>query len=156
MFAVNHLGEQDHLVVVPAQFLGHQDEGVERPFTVLTFTVAYSDSIDLTPPAIWEVESVLLGGTTTFKVSADDASGIARVLVTYSTDDENWQSADLTYTAYTDRWEKSLSGLTEEASYFIQVMDAAGNITVSDNKGQYFAPEKRAIYLPIVLRNKAS
>ncbi|UCC62519.1 MAG: hypothetical protein JSV36_17415 [Anaerolineae bacterium] len=46
-----------------------------------------------------------------------------------------------------------MTGLTIGASYFIQVMDAAGNVTVSDNKGQYFAPERRAICLPIVLRN---
>jgi hypothetical protein len=153
MFTVNRLGDQDRLVVVPAQFLGNQDEGTERHFTRLDFTVTYSDSVDFTPPAIWRVESLLFAETTTFKVSADDASGIERVLVTYSTDGVTWQSADLTYSAYTGQWETSLTGLTKEASYFIQAMDAAGNVTISDNKGQYFFPERPAIYLPLVTRS---
>jgi hypothetical protein len=31
-------------------------------------------------------------------------------------------------------------------------MDGAGNVTVSNNKGQYFAPESHALFLPVVLR----
>ena len=153
IFAVNRHGENDHLVIVPAQFLGNQDKGIERRFTELDFAVTYSNSADFTPPAIWEVESTFFAGTAAFKVSADDASGIERMLVTYSTDGRLWHSADLTYRAYTGQWEKSLPGLTEETSYFIQAMDAAGNVTISDNKGRYFAPEKRTIYLPAVLRS---
>jgi hypothetical protein len=42
--------------------------------------------------------------------------------------------------------------MSEEVNYFVQVMDAAGNVTVSDNKGRYFAPEKPTIYLPFVTR----
>jgi hypothetical protein len=119
----------------------------------MTLTVVYSDSVDFVPPAIWEVESVLFGGTTTFSVLADDASGIERVVVTYSGDGRGWASADLGYSGYTERWEGTVAGLTEGASYFVQVMDAAGNVTVSDNKGRYFAPEPHEVYLPLVLRN---
>ncbi len=144
--------DPDRLVVVPAQFRGDQDEGLERRFTELDFAITYSDSLDFTPPAIWNVESLLYAGTTTFQVSADDASGIERVLITYSADGDTWQSIDLTYRAYTERWEGSLSGLTEGAIFLAQVMDTAGNVTVSENKGQYFAPQQIAIYLPIVQR----
>jgi hypothetical protein len=153
MFAINLLGAEDRLVVVPAQFLGDQDGGTLRRFTELVFTVTYSDSVDYVPPVVWEVESLLAGETTTFKVSVDDASGIERVLVTYCADGQNWSSANLTYSAYTGRWEGSVTGLTEEASYFVQVMDGAGNVTISNNKGEYFSPETHNIYLPLVLRN---
>jgi hypothetical protein len=152
MFTVNHLGTEDRLVIVPAQFQGDQDEGMLRRFTELTLTVVYSDSIDFVPPIIWEVEGTLVAGTATVSVSAADASGIERVLVTYSADGQHWHSADLSYSAYTDLWKTSLPGLTETASYFVQAMDAAGNVTVSDNKGKQFIPEKH-IYLPLVMRN---
>jgi hypothetical protein len=161
-WAVNRLGDEARLVVVPAQFQGNQDGGAERRFTQLTFSVTYSDSVDFTPPAIWKVESVLIEETTTFTVSVQDSSGIERVLVTYSADGQSWQSADLTYdtsTGQVEQWGTSLTSLTEETNYFIQVVDAAGNVTVSDNKGQYFAPEPPAappgggVYLPIILRN---
>jgi hypothetical protein len=153
IFAVNRLGEMDNLVITPAQFQGSQNMGELRRFTELTFTVAYSDGLDFTPPAIWHVSSGLVAETTSFEVSAGDASGIERVLVTYSADGQHWQSTDLAYRAYTDLWEGSLTGLTAETSYFVQVMDGAGNVTASDNKGQYFTPERHEIYLPVVLRS---
>jgi hypothetical protein len=153
MFTVNRLGDRDRLVVVPAQFLGDQDEGELRRFTKLVFVVVYSDSIDFLGPVIWEVKSTIMGDTATFGVSAEDSSGIERVLVTHSPDDRHWQSADLEYDGATERWMVSLPDLTEETSYFVQVMDKAGNVTVSDNKGQYFTPERYDVYLPLVLRN---
>ncbi len=152
MFTVNRLGDRDRLVVVPAQFLGDQDEGELRRFTELVFTVVYSDSIDFLAPVIWQVESTIMGDRATFGVSAEDGSGIERVLVTYSPDDRGWQSADLTYDGTAGWWTVSLPGLTDETSYFIQVMDRAGNVTVSDNKGRYFTPKRYDVYLPIVLR----
>jgi hypothetical protein len=74
------------------------------------------------------------------------------VLVTYSADGQNWQSVPLAYDAYTGLWETSLTGLTDTSSYFVQVVDGAGNVSVSDNKGRYFAPERHEIFLPLVLR----
>ena len=152
IFAINLLGSEDHLVIVPAQFSGNQSAGTLRRFTELTFTVAYSDSVDDVPPVIWEVGTSLYPGGFTFQVSADDASGIERALVTYSQDGQHWESDELAYRAYTDKWEGTVTGLTKEASYFVQVMDGAGNVTISNNKGQYFAPEVIEIYLPLVMR----
>jgi hypothetical protein len=155
MFAINLLGSEDRLVVVPAQFSGDQDEGVLRRFTTLTFTVTYSDSADFVPPVIWKVESLLAAEATTFKVSADDASGIEQVLITYSTDGQNWRSVGLAYSAYTERWERALSGLTAKTSYFVQVMDGAGNVTITTNKGMFFEPTCHEIYLPLVMRSSS-
>jgi hypothetical protein len=152
MFTVNRLGDRDRLVVVPAQFLGDQDGGELRRFTELDFTVVYSDSVDFLAPVIWEVKSTIMGDTATFGVSAEDSSGIERVLVTYSHDGRGLQSADLSHDGTTEWWTVSLPGLTEETSYFVQVMDKAGNVTVSDNKGQYFTPERYDVYLPLLIR----
>jgi hypothetical protein len=153
IFTVNRLGEEDRLVVVPAQFLGTEQQGTLRRFSHLTVTVVYSDSVDFTPPVIWEVNSIIVADTASFSVSADDASGVERVLVTTSTDGQTWRSHDLSYVPYAQLWETTLSGLTEDTSYFVQVMDAAGNVTVSDNKGQYHIPQQRNIFLPVVLRS---
>jgi hypothetical protein len=165
MFAINRTGasvsESDRLVVVPAQFKGNRNTGLERRFTELDFAVIYADNADWTPPAIWKAKSLASTETTTFQVSAGDASGIERVLVTYAdaasdTDGNTWQSVDLAYSAYTDQWEGSMSNGTEKALFFVQVMDSAGNVTISGNKGQYFVPEQSTVYLPIVLSNASA
>jgi hypothetical protein len=151
-FAINRLAGEIRLVVVPAQFMGNQDDGVLRRFTEVTFTVVYSDSSDHTPPVIWGVKGTIIGETASVKVSAGDASGIERVLITYSATGQHWHSADLTYQESTGFWEGSMTGMTEEVTYFVQVMDGAGNVTLSANKGQYFAPEEHALFLPVIMR----
>ena len=40
--------------------------------------------------------------------------------------------------------------------YVVQAVDAAGNVTLDSNKGQYLSQEPAAIYLPIVVYNNAS
>jgi hypothetical protein len=160
LFAINRLGDTDRLVIVPAQFRGNQDMGIQRRFTEMRFAVAYSDSDDRLPPVIWRVESESTGAGTFLSVAAGDASGVERVLVTYAdpvgpSTNAAWQSLDLTYNTYTERWEGVLSGLTGKAIFFLQAMDAAGNVTISHNKGQYFSPEPNHIYLPMIVHADA-
>jgi hypothetical protein len=65
-----------------------------------------------------------------------------------------WQSIELVYSAYTDRWEGTLPEGTEKAVYVIQAMDAAGNVAQSGNKGQFFgASGGTEIYLPLILND---
>ena len=135
--------------------------GIQRRFTEMYFEVIYSDSEDRMPPVIWRVESERAGPDTFLSVAAGDASGVERVLVTYanpvgSSNNDTWQSLDLAYNTYTERWEGSLSGLTGKAIFVLQVMDAAGNVTVSSNKGRYFSPELNYIYLPITMHKALS
>ena len=47
----------------------------------------------------------------------------------------------------------SLSGLSGQVMFLVQAMDAAGNVTVSGNKGRYFEAERSGIYLPIITNN---
>jgi hypothetical protein len=157
MYAINRLQRAAQvparLVIVPTQFRGTENIGVQRRFTQMRFAVSYSNSDDWTPPVIWKAEGETEGDALHLSVSVGDASGIERVLVTFSADDNGWQSLDLTYNGFTERWEGSLSDLAGRALFFVQAMDAAGNVTVSGNKGHYFQQEQKAIYLPIVLYN---
>jgi hypothetical protein len=156
LFVINRLGDTDRLVIVPAQFKGNQDLGAQRRFTQMRFAVTYSDSDDRMPPVIWRVESERAGSGIFLSVAAGDASGVERVLVTYadsvgSSNSVAWQSFDLAYNTYTERWEGALPGLAGKAIFFLQAMDTAGNVTVSSNKGQYFSPEPNHIYLPVIV-----
>ena len=74
-------------------------------------------------------------------------------LVVYTLDGAQWQSADLDYVAERDRWEVEFDRLTGLFQCFFQVVDQAGNVTVTANKGLYFEPGEWQTYLPIVFRN---
>jgi hypothetical protein len=155
-WAINRLSDAARLVVVPAQFHGDQDSGTLRRFTVLEFQVYYTDtaSTDFAPPAIWTVEGVALKDEADFWVSAEDTSGIQRVVMVHTRDGSHWQSRDLEYDTNRDRWETHLAGLADQFIYFIQVVDGAGNVTVTSNKGLFFEPTRNEVYLPLVLRNR--
>jgi hypothetical protein len=86
-------------------------------------------------------------------VAAGDASGIEQVWVTYSADGEVWRSLELIYSAYTDRWERTLPAGTEEAVFIVQAMDGAGNTGHSGNKGRLFGAtdEESTVFLPLIL-----
>jgi len=156
-FTVNRLGEQPQLVVVPAQYYGNEASGVERLFGQMDFTVYYAweGEDDFLAPDIWQVEGLIFRDTATFQVQAEDDSGVERVVVTYSQDGGQWQSADLTYDSLSGLWGGELVGLSGEVSYFIQAVDGAGNVSLSANKGLFFEPEERNVYLPLVLRSQS-
>ena len=163
IFAVNRLQSSagaGRLVVVPAQFRGNQNEGLQRRFTQMHFAVTYSDSDDWMPPAIWQAKGELKDDALHLSVAAGDASGVERVLVTYTdtgatSDEANWESLDLVYNEYAERWEGALFGLSGQTVFFVQAVDTAGNVTVSGNKGHYFEPERSSVYLPVILNHAA-
>jgi hypothetical protein len=154
MWTVNRLGDEPRLVVVPAQFLGDQDWGILRRFTSLQFEVYYTDTqeADFIPPTIWEVEGVILQGGTQFVVDAEDNSGIQRVVMVYTEDGDRWDNHDLSQDPADGLWKITLTDLSDTFLYFIQVVDGAGNVSLSTNKGYLFEPPKNRIYLPMVFR----
>jgi hypothetical protein len=154
IYAVNRLGDQPRLVLVPAQYQGDANSGVESLYQQMDFMVYYADAgqADMIGPSIWEVDSLLFKGVATFAVSAQDDSGMERVVITYSADGVHWQSADLAYNSLTDRWEGNVAGLNAQTNYFVQAVDKAGNASMSANKGLFFAPERHDIYLPVVMK----
>jgi hypothetical protein len=153
LVAINRLGDGDKLAIVPAQFLSESQ--TERLYTNLTLRVYYTDSTDYTPPAIWSVESDGWGGTAIFSVDAsDDESGIADVWFTYSQGDGQWQTAAMIRNNVSGLWEYTLNlGTAVDVRYVVQVVDGAGNVTYSSNKGLYFAAEAKKLYMPLVFRN---
>jgi hypothetical protein len=153
-FAVNLLGDTPRLVVVPTQYQGDENSGVEQLYQNMDLVIYYADAgqTDYVAPSIWEVDGLTFQGVTTFKVLAQDDSGVERVVVTYSEDGLHWQSVDLTYNDLTDRWEGVLGSVSSTASYFIQAVDKTGNVSMSANKGFFFEPTRHDIYLPIVMR----
>jgi hypothetical protein len=154
-FTVNRLGDPARLVVVPAQYSGDEESGVEKVFEEMVFGVYYAEAgqEDYAAPAIWEVEkSDLSEGQVTFQVLAQDDSGVKRVVVTYSEDGEQWQSLDLSYGS-SGYWKGSLSGLSGEVDYFVQAVDKAGNVSIEANKGLFFGPQENIIYMPLIFRD---
>ncbi len=153
-WAINRLGDLPQLALVPAQFKGNQASGVLRRFTDLKLQVYYTDTAvtDFAPPVVWEVDGKAFMGQADFWVTAQDTSGIQQVLMLYTQDGIHWTSVDLQYAPGQSRWEKHLSGLTGQFLFYIQVVDGAGNVTVTSNKGLFFEPEQHRIYLPIVMR----
>jgi hypothetical protein len=155
-WTVNRQGDEARLVVVPAQFQGDQDGGTLRRFTTLEFQVVYTDatSTDFAPPVVWTVEGAAFKNAADFWVSAQDTSGIQRVVMVYTQDGSHWQSHDLNGVA-PDRWETHLTGLVDRLIYFVQVVDGAGNVTVTSNKGLFFEPTRNEIYLPLVMKSRS-
>jgi len=154
-WAVNRFGDEARLTVVPAQFQGDQDGGTLRRFTQLEFQVYYTDtaSFDFAAPIVWKVDSVAMGNDADFWVTTEDPSGIQRVLMAYTEDGSHWYRRDLTYSVSQGRWETQLDDLTDQLVYFVQVVDGAGNVTLTSNKGLFFEPTRYQIYLPTILRN---
>jgi hypothetical protein len=73
-------------------------------------------------------------------------------VMVYTQDGIHWQSQDLTYNSG-DVWHAHLFGVTHQLAYLVQVVDGAGNVTVTSNKGQFFELTRHEIYLPIVVRD---
>ena len=78
--------------------------------------------------------------------------GLHRPGTTFSADGDAWQSVELDYSAYADRWEGALPDKTGKTVFVVQAMDSAGNTACSGNKGQYYgAIGATDLYLPLVL-----
>jgi hypothetical protein len=128
----------------------------------MTFDSYFSESPDTVLPAITHIDGVLDEATASghLKVETADASGILRVVVAYTDGQGQWLSRDLAFDAAKVKWTGVISG-TAETRFIVQVVDGAGNVTVSDNKGRYHrlllplplieaAPER--LYLPLVTK----
>ncbi|HRJ41231.1 MAG TPA: hypothetical protein PL105_05110, partial [Caldilineaceae bacterium] len=51
---------------------------------------------------------------------------------------QSWQSRDLTYDPVAGMWTGEITG-TVRSRFFVQAVDAGGNVAVADNKGAYYA-----------------
>jgi hypothetical protein len=83
-------------------------------------------------------------------------------VVAFTEDQGTWRSRDLAYEGTSGRWTGPISG-TQQTVYFVQVVDGAGNVAVSDNKGRYHplwpklpfyvdGGPRYPLYLPLVVK----
>ena len=128
--------------------------GQQRLYDSMNLDVYYSTSPDWDGPEITYVgeRADPARAAASVKVEAHDISGILRGKVTYTAGDGNWKSADLVYSPTAAKWVAEIPA-TSSTRYFVQMVDGAGNVTVADNKGRYYAVEGLGVkrYLPIVV-----
>lgn len=116
--------------------------GTVRRFTSVGGSALYAPktNTDGIAPTIASAVATTNGGGVRFDVAAADAGGIVRVVVMYR-DGATWRSIDLgqSGTAGANTTFAASAATTNTAiDYFVQVVDGAGNVSVSSNKATLF------------------
>jgi hypothetical protein len=144
-------GVEQRLVVIPAQYHSiSADLGIERLFDVMTYTVYYSNSIDLVPPSIWSIDISVQGNSDQVVVEVTDLSDIVRVGVAYTLGDGVWDTVDLTRSVSNPNIWIGAIPHEETLEWFVQAVDKAGNVAINENKGAYYGPASIRVWLPLV------
>jgi hypothetical protein len=130
-------GRNMNLMVTPAQL--HSAQGAFRLYDNLTFQAFYSESDDVTPPVLEQINTTYDAGSLQVTVVVTDPMGIHRVLLTYDTHVGTWESMDLTWNAVDETWEGTLVA-PQNVDFFIQAVDNAGNVVNSANQSDTVPP----------------
>jgi len=127
----------DTLVTVMGQFDSGTD--TERLYSALSFDTYYSTDADTQAPEVTGILAVLnqAAGKGSVKVEATDGSGVARVVVAFTEGEGVWRSKDLAYDPATYKWRGEITA-TLNTLFFVQAVDAAGNVETAHNKGAYY------------------
>jgi hypothetical protein len=127
----------------------------QRIYGELDFEVIYSDSPDQIPAEVSLARGQAASMLPWVKVEASDASGVQRVVVTYTNNRGQFESMDLVYQPAMQKWVGQLPVLSSTA-WLAQVMDGAGNVTLVTSKGSYFEAGQGSTlywqYLPTIKR----
>jgi hypothetical protein len=127
--------------------LGQYDASSEELYLLqnIQLETYYSLDADQLSPEATVIDGVTPRGSNQVdvKVGAVDASGIERAVVSYIEDVnesvKQLRSLDLSFDGNRRKWIGSFQGDTD-SRYLVQIVDKAGNITTSTNKGQYYTP----------------
>ncbi|MSP12519.1 MAG: hypothetical protein EXR62_06130 [Chloroflexi bacterium] len=143
----------DTLLTQLGQYNGQTQH--ERLYDSMSIELYYSSSSDWTGPQITYVgERIdLARQIAAVKVEAIDPSGVLGGKVTYTRGNGQWQSIDLQYDAARMKWVTEIPA-QPGLLYFVQMLDTAGNVTVSDNKGRYYNVEVSQAYLPFATKGR--
>jgi len=109
----------------------------ERLFDRIVLDEYYSAAPDRNGPVVQAVDTAASGTVTQLRVRASDEGGLARVLVAYSVMDRPWQSLELRHDGGGGAWNGEIP---TAASYIVQVVDNAGNVTTVDDRGDVNRP----------------
>jgi hypothetical protein len=148
-FTLNQIATEETLVQILGQF--HPKRSVERLYEQLQFDVYYhTSSSDWTAPSVSAVSSTLGDGEVTVSVGATDDGAIHTVVLAYTDGNGRWESIDLS--EENGLWSGSFPA-TSSTEFFIQAVDASGNVTVAANEGRYYRPHEdpSTVYLPLVI-----
>jgi hypothetical protein len=134
-------GHRQHLLLVTGQFAsnasGPADVGRERLLTKIQADVQYASpgATDFTPPTFGRISGAQIGDQAAFSVEASDAGGVKRVVVGYH-DGAAWKFVDLRPDG--DIWTGGAPVSTQGAEFFVQAVDASGNVGIAVFKGRYY------------------
>ena len=81
-------------------------------------------------------------------VQTSDVSGVERVVIAYTDNRGSWESVDLVQGEASGLWQGAIPA-SHDLDFFVQAVDAAGNVAVDHNNGQYYRLGR--VYLPIVV-----
>jgi hypothetical protein len=154
-------GPRQQLVLIHGQFLSDTDNdttgtGTQTNFNQIAGKVLYSTSKDALPPQLANIRVTKVATGVAFEVDATDATGagpsapagtIKELLVVYfEPGASSAHVAVLSKTPNTNHWSGGgpLNGSVDSINYFMQAVDAAGNVGLSVHK---------VIAAPIVLQN---
>lgn len=135
-------GRQDSLVLMAGQTFAAPGEphARQRLFERLAGTVYRSDSDDWAPPRIESVEGFVVEDVVVFSTRTTDTD-VTRAVVLYRDDEGGrWRKAELRRVA-DGHWSLGVAlrpGATTVREFFVQLVDRAGNVSVSSNKGARF------------------
>ncbi len=144
-------GRRVSAVLVHGQFFSDDiidaaGKGHQRLFTRVELAVQRSPGADRVAPRLDAIEATVppASGIASFSVDAVDLpganpAGVVRVLVAFRDNvSPTWRFLDLQHGAG-PAWGGSASVGGTRVEYFVQAVDAAGNVAVSSNKGLLFA-----------------
>lgn len=132
-------GPVDDVVLMPGQFFadpGGSGTGTQRLFSALGGTVYKSSSSDFDAPGITGVTTAFAGTSASVSVSTD-ATDLMRGVALYRDDvSPIWREADLTVDGSALSGSLPVdTGSTQLTDLTVQVVDQAGNVGISTNKG---------------------
>jgi hypothetical protein len=147
-------GPAQRLILVTGQFFTQQcsppspdpQAGVQRLFNHIAGRVFRSTSGDYIAPAFQQIDGTKVGGdTAAFRVDVTDqtptGTGTLKevVVAVRAGGAEQWTFVDLTQASPgSSTWTGGLPVSDPQFEYFVQAVDAAGNVAVSTNKGYSF------------------
>ncbi len=145
-------GRVQQLVLVTGQFFtqpcatnSDPQVGVQRLFNHVGGHVFRSTSADYIAPAFHFIGATAVGSNAAFSIDVDDLTPtgpgvVKQVLVgVRSGGSSTWTFANLAQSAGNPlRWTGGVPIVGSSFEYFVQAVDAAGNVAVSTNKGFYF------------------
>jgi hypothetical protein len=139
--------------VIPAEYRSTTENlGVERLFNVMTYTVYYSNTMDIIPPSIWRIAAYRQDMNGQVVVEVTDLNDVVRVGVSYTLGNGEWVTKDLAQsTSNPNLWLGAIP-MDEGIEWFVQALDGAGNVAINDNKSAYFTKLADRFWMPFIMR----